>query len=226
MPPVANDGVPADWYPNPDDQGASQRYWDGKGWTEQTRAANRPRPAPQGAPQPTGTPFPSGPPQQQQSWAPQQQPKRKNWFARHKFLSAGLLLLIIIGIAIAANSGGGSSTSTTTSPGSTATSGTGGANKSSIDHLSDYKITSCGSDPSTGDFAAKVAITNTSSKSSNYFGTLAWVSTDGKTQYDTSPVIANNLAPGQTTSVDGFSLKTAQAGAVCKIVDSTRLAAN
>src|SRR3954470_12360957 len=29
--------VPADWYPDPDDDGASERYWDGEAWTELTR---------------------------------------------------------------------------------------------------------------------------------------------------------------------------------------------
>lgn len=218
---MTNEHVPAGWYPDPDDNGASQRYWDGDKWTEQTRFTNRPRPAPQGAPQPAGTPFPSGPVQPQQ--APQQ---RKSFPARHKVFSTFVVLIALIVIIAVANSGGGSSSSSSSGSlsGSTATSGTGGANKSSIDHLSDYKITKCGIDPTTNDFSAAVAITNTSSKPSNYLGTLAWESPDGKTQYDTSPVVANNLAPGQTTSVDGFSGKPGQAGAICKIVDSTRLA--
>src|SRR3954447_7421026 len=41
---VANDDVPAGWYPDPDDNGASQRYWSGDDWTEQTRPSTRPRP--------------------------------------------------------------------------------------------------------------------------------------------------------------------------------------
>ena len=220
---MAIDDVPRGWYPDPDDNGASQRYWDGNNWTEQTRSINRPRPTPQSAPQPARAPLPPGPVQSQQ--APQQ---RKSFPARHKVFSTFVVLIGLIVIIAAANSGGGSSSSSSSgsSSGSTATSGTGGANKSSIDHLSDYKITKCGVDPTTNDFSAAVAITNTSSKPSNYLGTLAWESPDGKTQYDTSPVVANNLAPGQTTSVDGFSVKSGQAGAICKIVDSTRLAAN
>jgi hypothetical protein len=38
--------IPAGWYPDPDDSGRSQRYWDGDDWTERTRSANRSRPAP------------------------------------------------------------------------------------------------------------------------------------------------------------------------------------
>lgn len=220
---MTNDNVPAGWYPDPDDGGASQRFWDGAKWTEQTRFSERPRPTPQSAP-PSGQPFPGG---QQGGGTTTTAPAKKKSGLRIGCLALlgllGLLILIVVVVVVAIRASGGSST--TSSPGSTATS-SGDANKSSIDHLSDYKITSCASDPTTGYFAAKVNITNTSSKTSNYLGTLAWVSPDGKTQFDTSPLSANNLAPGQTASVDGLSLKPAQPGAICKIVDSTRLAAN
>ena len=36
-----SDGISAGWYPDPDDDGASVRYWDGRTWTEQTRPADR-----------------------------------------------------------------------------------------------------------------------------------------------------------------------------------------
>ena len=58
--------APAGWYPQPDGQ---QRYWDGQQWTENF------------AP---GTPLASAP-----------AVARKNWFLRHKILTAigGLLLI-------------------------------------------------------------------------------------------------------------------------------------
>jgi hypothetical protein len=40
-----SDGVPSGWYPDPDDGGVSQRYWDGRDWTERVRAAGRPSPS-------------------------------------------------------------------------------------------------------------------------------------------------------------------------------------
>ncbi len=181
---MAIDDVPRGWYPDPDDNGASQRYWDGNNWTEQTRSINRPRPTPQSAPQPARAPLPPGPVQSQQ--APQQ---RKSFPTRHKVFSTFVALIGLIVIIAAASSGGGSSSSSSSgsSSGSTATSGTGGANQSSIDHLSDYKITKCGVDATTNDFSASVAITNTSSKPSNYLGTLAWKARTAKPS--TTPVL-------------------------------------
>ncbi len=36
-----SEGISAGWYPDPDDEGTSVRYWDGRAWTEQTRPADR-----------------------------------------------------------------------------------------------------------------------------------------------------------------------------------------
>lgn len=38
--------IPAGWYPDPDTDGATARYWDGDDWTERTRASLRPTPGP------------------------------------------------------------------------------------------------------------------------------------------------------------------------------------
>lgn len=70
---MANDeDVPAGWYPDPDDNGVSQRYWDGNDWTEQTRpgerpAPVRPRPVPAAGAE---TGQPSGPWGGPQAWQP------------------------------------------------------------------------------------------------------------------------------------------------------------
>jgi len=68
------------------------RYWDGNGWTD--RYAD-----------------PAAPPPPQGSTATQGEPKKKNWFLRHKILT-GLGLLILLGIIISAANGGKSSTPT------------------------------------------------------------------------------------------------------------------
>jgi len=68
---------PAAWYPQPDGQ---QRYWDGEQWTEHF--------APGGAPVPNPTSA------------------RKNWFLRHKILTA-IGALLLIGIVSSIANGGG-----------------------------------------------------------------------------------------------------------------------
>jgi hypothetical protein len=40
-----SEAIAAGWYPDPDDGGASDRYWDGRDWTEQTRPAEPDVPA-------------------------------------------------------------------------------------------------------------------------------------------------------------------------------------
>lgn len=47
---MTTDLVPAGWYPDPDDNGTSQRYWDGDTWTNQSRPRERPRPSAQSQP--------------------------------------------------------------------------------------------------------------------------------------------------------------------------------
>ena len=66
--------TPAGWYPQPDGQ---QRYWDGQQWTENFAPGNSPG-VPEGASSETAPGA-----------------ARKNWFLRHKILTAiGALLLI------------------------------------------------------------------------------------------------------------------------------------
>ncbi len=44
-----SEAIAAGWYPDPDDRGTSDRYWDGTDWTERTRPAHRPEAAPRAA---------------------------------------------------------------------------------------------------------------------------------------------------------------------------------
>lgn len=88
--------TPPGWYPDSQNPG-QQRYWDGAQWTDHTA--------------PTTAAAPQGPPLPTQGGAyasPVESPQKKNWFLRHKILSAVLAFLIIAVIASAASSGGGS----------------------------------------------------------------------------------------------------------------------
>lgn len=99
-----------------------------------------------------------------------------------------------------------------------------GTSNDTFQHAEDVSISSCAPDAS-GDLHASVAITNNSSKPSNYIITIAFESADGNTQLDTSPVVANNLDAGQSTTQDTFSAVTATPGYTCKIADAMRTAA-
>jgi hypothetical protein len=102
--------TPAGWYPDNNAPG-SERYWDGSQWTEQTRA---------------GGAAPTPPPTAQQAWGapmgnvtPAAPAAKKNWFLRHKVLSA-IGAFILIGI-IASAAGGGSTDSNNASDDSAVT---------------------------------------------------------------------------------------------------------
>lgn len=72
---------------------------------------------------------------------------------------------------------------------------------------------------------ATVSVTNRTSKTSNYFITVAFNSTDGATQLDTAIAVVNNLAPGQTASADALSFKSnITSKFVCHLAKVTRLA--
>src|SRR5450759_2444153 len=85
--------TPAGWYPQPDGQ---QRYWDGQQWTENFAPGVTPE-TPTGVlpATPAGVPSETHPPA-----------ARKNWFVRHKILTAiGAVLLLGIGSSLV-NGGG------------------------------------------------------------------------------------------------------------------------
>lgn len=89
------------WYPEANNP-SQMRYWDGQNWTEQTAPAGQ---------SPSGPGGPATPPPAQD---------KKNWFLRHKILSAVLAIIVIAIIAAAAGSGGGSDDSNTASEDPTA----------------------------------------------------------------------------------------------------------
>jgi hypothetical protein len=91
------------WYPDTTDS-SRLRYWDGQTWTDHTAPAGQSPAGPAAGQSPAG---PAGQP------APPAQDK-KNWFLRHKILTAALAIVLIIIIAAVA-SGGGSDDSNTAS---------------------------------------------------------------------------------------------------------------
>lgn len=135
------------------------------------------------------------------------------WVLRHWVLSAIGALIIVIIIAVAASSGGGSNGNSANNGGET-----GGK---VLQHSEDVKITKCGKD-SLGDLDAKVAVTNHSSKASDYLITVAFESKDGSRQITTGNAIVDSLQPGQTTVQDAGGLTAYSRPFKCVISDAQR----
>jgi hypothetical protein len=109
-----NGQTPAGWFPDPHDE-SQFRYWDGNAWTDNRapRAPQVPAPGPGVAP----TPTPAGSTAVLTAPSPPasdgQAATKKNWFLRHKILSAVLAFFAVIIIAMAASAAGGGSSSDT-----------------------------------------------------------------------------------------------------------------
>jgi len=188
-----------------------------------------PQPPYQGQPgyPPPGYPTPP-------AYVPPQPPKKK----RHTgLIVTGIILgaIVIIAIIATAASGGkksdASKTTTTAAqaatPAATKPATTSAAPKSSassVDKGAGSKDASAdvtiGALDTSNQFAASVpvTITNHSSKRSSYFIELALESADGKTQLDTTPIIVNDLNPGQTSPQTGTFFATANPPAGAKVV--------
>jgi hypothetical protein len=223
--------IPADWYPDPDDGGISERWWDGNDWTEQARPAARPSPRPRPSPMPAPTqpvyapPAAVGyaPPPTQPNYGQPQQPRRR-WISRHKRLAAAIAIVAVIIIAVASNSSSNKSGSTAGLGTSTQSSGPTSTHSGNR-FAGDVSITSCKPDATTGYLAANVTVTNHSSKTSNYIITVAFDTMTGNQQLDTTPVAVDNLDPGQVSHQLAVGLSAAPAGGyTCKIADITRYA--
>lgn len=139
-----------------------------------------------------------------------------------RWIILGVVALIVI-VSIATNGGGGGSKgSSTSSP--VVQSSTGSSSKP-LQHAGDVVITSCVPD-SVGYAAAKVIVTNTSSKASNYVVTVTFETAGGATQVGTGLATVDGLLPGQkSVPQDVSSLQTAPAGYTCRVTDVTRYAA-
>lgn len=165
-------------------------------------------------------------PKQQARIDKAQRKAARPWPLRHKFLTGfGALVVLIIVIAIATSGGGSKNNPAPVTGDSPAASPQASSQATGpLSHASDYQIVSCAKD-NLGNLDAKVKITNTSTKPSNYTGTIAFDSPDGKTQYDTGPAFAQDVQPGQSTTVDATTLTPAPGPYICKLVDATRMSA-
>lgn len=146
----------------------------------------------------------------------------RNWFLRHKFLSAGAVIIVIIIIAAVASSGGSGKGKgdTAASTGITTSESAG-----TVSHAEDVKIAKCDADD-LGFADSQVVLTNHSSKSSDYIVSIAYETPDGKTQIGTGNVIVNNLGPNQSSSQqDADSLQKATGPYTCRVASVTRVAA-
>jgi hypothetical protein len=129
----------------------------------------------------------------------------------------GIAVMILAGLA--ASIGSGSS-----KPGGGGGGG-GGGKKTSAPHggsaAKDVRIVSCNTHSISGATTAKVKIVNHSSKTSNYFVTIAFDSQDGKIHYRSS-LASHNLAPGRSTEQDTALLKSVSGKVTCKVTAVTR----
>jgi len=133
----------------------------------------------------------------------------------------GIVGVLSIGVLGASGaSSGGASKSNTPSAGGAASSGTAAAGGGASN---DVVIATCAADD-LGDLKATLTVTNNSSKRSDYLISVAFESTDGKTQLDTTSALVSSLEPGQNTSTDAVSFKKAPAGFTCRVTDINRFA--
>lgn len=105
---MSDDDIPAGWYPDPDDNGISQRWWDGYDWTDHTQRspAARPKPTPYASSVATKAAAPA---RTSTVAAPEPHPvppvRQPNWLVRHKLLTALAVIAVIVIASVAGTSG-------------------------------------------------------------------------------------------------------------------------
>lgn len=135
-----------------------------------------------------------------------------------------ILIAVVLGSAAVLASGGSSGGSGGSSSGAASKSG-GETNGKALQHSGDVKITKCGHDQF-GDLDAKVKITNSSSKASDYVITIAFESQDGKQQIDTGTAFVDSLQPGQSSIQDAGGTKAYKRPFKCVLSDAQRTQAS
>lgn len=112
---MSTPNTPAGWYPDNANPG-TERFWDGGQWTAQSRPTGTG----------TGAPMSKQDAKAQAAAAKAYSKAQRNWFARHKILTA-LGALIVVGIIATATGGGGSDTTNTANDTTAGTTGATGA---------------------------------------------------------------------------------------------------
>lgn len=144
--------------------------------------------------------------------------KKKGWAGRTFIVLAVVFAIIIISVAINKNKTNKTATSSTTTVLSHQ------AASSANPAVDDVTISKCDLTSVLHDPEATVAVTNHSSKTSDYIITVAFENPDGS-QFGTGTAVVNALAAGQAGSDTASTLKDgAPKGFTCKVVDVTRTA--
>ncbi|MGH9032872.1 MAG: hypothetical protein ACRDZV_12160 [Acidimicrobiia bacterium] len=93
------------------------------------------------------------------------------------------------------------------------------------DEAADVTISSCGTDSfGAGTLAATLAITNNSSKRSNYSAEVVFESPDGATRFGSAWTYVDNVEPGQSTTGEALAVEAAPAGEyTCRLLEIDRM---
>jgi hypothetical protein len=168
------------------------------------------------APPPPPPPNYGPPPQQPYGPPPGYKLKRKKRFYQRFWLFwVPVIIVVIIIASVSASAGGGNGSNqagSSTNPG-TSTTPQPGVSKGigSKDASADVKLGKLKAKKILGQvsyYYVPVAVTNHSSKRSDYLITVALESADGKRQIDTASLLIQNLEPGQSKSDEGDFLTT------------------
>ena len=147
------------------------------------------------------------------------------WFKKKRFW-----LLGIIGIIVVFTVTSGSDSTTTTSSDSeevvaeNSTEDTISTGLGSKDATADIDSVDCGTVDSIGARYPEVKVTNRSEKTSTYFITVDFESSDGSTKYDETIIMITSLNPGQSMTEKGLIMGDIPDGAVCKVSEVQRTA--
>ena len=136
-------------------------------------------------------------------------------------LGSLLLVVLVIVIVLVAVNSGSKSTSTSTPSGST--SPLSGSNNTAHPPAADVTVTSCRVDPSTNWPAARLEITNHSSKTSNYTVQVQFLNSSG-TRVADGLAAASNVAPGERALETAQSLDTVSGNVTCNVTSVERFA--
>jgi hypothetical protein len=129
-----------------------------------------------------------------------------------RLMRTGLLALSTVALLASGSTGGGSSKPSSGT-------GTSGGHPA----MKDVTVATCSADEA-GDYSASLSVKNNSSGRSDYLISVAFESSDGKTQLDTTAALVNSLESGQSTTKDATSFKTASGAFTCRVTDVSRLA--
>lgn len=151
-------------------------------------------------------------------------PERRSRFGRGcLFGCLGSLLLVVLVIVIVAVAVHSGSKPTPTSSGST--SPLSGSNNTAHPPTADVTVTSCTVDPTTNWPAAKLEITNHSSKTSNYTVQVEFLNPSGTRVADALGA-ATNVAPGERAIETAQSLDVVSGDVTCRVTSVERYASN